>query len=104
MLSAMTLPTATPAEAAAAIAEGTAALAAWWERHHFVGGSDPGTPFAWSFVNNIQYDALAHWTRASIADKAAVAPLAALELVQRGVLSEPTATQAVRQLLDVRTP
>ncbi len=104
MLAAMTLPTATPAQAATAIAEGTAALVAWWERHHFVGSSDPGTPFAWSFVNNTQYDALATWAHASVADKAAVAPLAVQELMQHRVLTEPTATQVVRQLLDVPTP
>ena len=101
MLAAMTLPTGTNTQAAAAVAEGTDAIVDWWSRHHFVISNNPGTPFSWQFVHPSQFDQWAKWARASVADKEAVAPLAAQELVSRGTLAEPTATQAVRQLLGI---
>lgn len=99
MLTAMTLPTGTDAQAATAVAEGTDALVDWWSRHHYVVAGNPGTPFAWDFVHPSQYNQWATWARANTANKEAVAQLTAQELVNRGTLAEPTATQIVRRLL-----
>lgn len=101
MLAAMTMPTGTNAQAAAAIAEGADAIVDWWSRHHFVVGNNPGKPFSWDFAHPSQYRQWADWARANVADKEAVAPLAAQELVKRGSLAEPTATERVRQLLGI---
>ena len=100
MLVAMTLPTATNEQCAAAVSEGTDALVAWWKRHHFVAGSDPGTSFRWAFANSGQYTEWANWCRAHIADKSAVAILAAQELVKRGTLAPADAPKVVQKLLN----
>lgn len=99
MLAAMTLPTATNEQCAAAVSEGTAAFVAWWQRHHFALGSDPGTPFQWAFTNSGQYTEWATWCRAHVADKAAVAALAVRDLVNRGALTEAAASAVVGELL-----
>ena len=99
MLAAMTMPIGTSAQAAAAVAEGADALIDWWTRHHYVVSGNPGTPFAWDFVHPSQYHPWANWARANTADKEAVAPLAAQELVNRGTLAEPAPAARVRELL-----
>ena len=99
MLSAMTLPHASDADAAAAIVEQIDAVVGWWSRHHYVIGNDPGTSFSWQFVHPSQYNALTTWVRAEMKNKQAIVPLASQGLVSRGTLSEPTATLVVRQLL-----
>lgn len=98
MLVAMTRPAATNAQAAEAVVEGTEAIVAWWSRHHFVAGENPGAPFAWRFVHPSQFEQWAGWVRANVADKEAVAELAANEMARRGTLGG-NVKQVVRELL-----
>jgi len=82
MLAAMTMPTGTDAQAAAAVAEGTDAIVDWWGRHHFVVGNNPGTPFSWDFVHPSQFSQWANWARAKTMSASAA------EVLEKSTASE----------------
>jgi AcrR family transcriptional regulator len=88
----------TPEEAAAAIADGTAALVDWWAQHRWVCGGEGGAPFEWSFAE--QYGRLKAWCAKHVTDRRRTSEPAVKELVRRGVFTEPMAKARIGELLD----
>ena len=102
VLVAMTLPTTTEAERAAAVAEGVKAIIAWWQVHHFAFGSDPGAPFDWSCVSNLQRDPFAAWTRNAVPVDGRKAVCAAAIPLMGDALTEAAAGKVLAELLEVK--
>ena len=98
LLQACQRPAATPEEAAARIADGTAALVGWWKLHRYVGSGEGDEPFQWGF-SRPQYGVLREWSAKNVTDRELVADLAARIIVNRGVLTEPVAKDCVAELL-----
>lgn len=93
-------PAKTAEEAATAIAEGTAALVAWWKTHGFSGLTSEGnTPFQWGYVSAGEVAPLKAWCAKNVADPKLVSELAVARIVGRGVLTKPVATARVAELL-----
>jgi hypothetical protein len=99
LLQACAKPTATPEEAAAAVAEGTAALVAWWNLTRYCGLGSGNEPFGWGSIPRSQYGVLRDWCRKNVTDPALVSERAVKEIVERGTLSEPLAKDRIRELL-----
>lgn len=89
----------TAEEVAAVIADGTAALVDWWNLHHYVGGGEGNEPFQLGHVRYHQSILLKAWCAKNVTDPKQVSELAVKKLVDRGVLSEPTAKVCVAELL-----
>jgi hypothetical protein len=99
LLRACAKPAATPAEAAAAVADGTAALVAWWNLTHYCGLGYGTEPFGWGSIPGSQYATLKNWCRKNVTDTGLVSKLAVQKIVNRGTLSEPSAKDRIRELL-----
>ena len=97
VLQACQRPANTPAEAAAAIADGITALVDWWKLHRFVFGGAGGEPFRLFYVG--QFEPLKAWCAKNVTDPASVSKLAVKKLVARGTLAEPDAVECMRDLL-----
>jgi hypothetical protein len=96
LLEACSRPATTPEQAAARIADATAALVDWWKLHHYVAAGEGDEPFQWKFS---QCDLLRRRAAANVTDRKLVALLAVKHLVERGVLDEPTAKARTAELL-----
>ena len=92
-------PTKTPQETAAAIADGTAALVDWWKMHRYVGAGEGDESFRWDFVDRSQFVLFKDWCARNVADPQLVSETAFREIVRRGVLTESTAKDRLRELL-----
>jgi hypothetical protein len=93
-------PAKTAEEAATAIAEGTAAIVAWWKTHGFAGLTTEGNePFRWDFVSGGEVEPLKAWCAKNVADPKLVSELAVEKIVARGVLTKPVAAARVAELL-----
>jgi hypothetical protein len=90
---------ANPEEAAAATAEATAAIVAWWKLTGYCGAGEGTEPFAWGLVHGALYGPLKEWCNKNVPDPAKVTELAVQKIVARGTLSEPAARDRVRELL-----
>jgi hypothetical protein len=101
LLEAVQKPAADDAECARRIADGTAALAAWWATHHYVMDGDPGTSFSWDFVRGDQSMLLADWASRNARNRAAVIPAAVNHLVESHVLDKDVADAAVQGLFQM---
>ena len=102
LLAAMALPATTEAERAAAVAEGVKAIVSWWQVHHFVFGNDPGSPFEWSCVTNLQRDPFFAWARQVVpAENRKAVCVAAVPRVG-DVLTEATAKKVLAELLETQ--
>lgn len=99
LLHACSQPAKTPSEAAAAIAEGTAALVDWWNMHRYVFTGEGGEPFQWSFANPTQYNLLKDWCIKNVSDRKLLSELVVKKLVEQGTLAEAIAKDRVRELL-----
>jgi hypothetical protein len=99
LLQACSRPAQTPSEAAAAIAEGTAALVDWWKMHRYVFTGEGGEPFQWCFANPTQYDLLRAWCMKNVSDRKLLSELVVKKLVEQGTLAEAIAKDRVRELL-----
>ncbi|MBN2021458.1 MAG: hypothetical protein JW809_01570 [Pirellulales bacterium] len=92
-------PAATPEEAAAAIADATAALVDWWKLTGYRGAGDGTEPFAWSFVHGSLFGPLKAWCSQNVPDPAKVTDLAVKKIVGRGTLDEPACKDRIGELL-----
>jgi hypothetical protein len=99
LLTAMKLPATTDAERAAAVAEGVKAIVSWWQIHQYVGGNEPGSPFNWNYVSNLQRGPFSSWVRrvVPVANRAAVRT-ATVSMVA-DVLTESVAEKVIAELL-----
>ncbi len=102
LLAAMTLPMAMDAERAAAVAEGVKAVVSWWQVHHFVFGNDPGSPFEWSCVSNLQRDPFAAWALQAVPAESRKAVCAAAVPLVGEALPEATAKKILAELLQTQ--
>ncbi len=101
LLEAVQKPAADDAECARCIADGTAALVAWWNMHHYVMDGDPGTGFSWDFVRGDQSSLLADWASRNARSRAAVIPAAAARLTGTKTLGEGIADAVVKGLFQM---
>ncbi len=90
---------ATTVEAAEGVAEGIAAIVAWWDLHHYVGGGTGDEPFQWSYADANHQSILKQWCREHVKDVPVTADLAARRLVEKKVLPAAVATPRVAELL-----
>jgi hypothetical protein len=99
LLRACARPATTAEQAAAIIADGTAAIVDWWNLNGYCGDGDGTEPFGWGSVDGSFYGMLKDWCNKNVSDPAAVSKLAVKQIVRRGTLSEPLAKDRLRELL-----
>ncbi len=86
LLRAVEKPASTPDEDAQNLAQGAAALVAWWKQHHYTVEHDQHHPFRWNFVEPAQVELLRNWAKKNFAGKKEIIQLAAVKLSDSGAL------------------
>ena len=83
----------TPEEAAAAVADGTAALVDWWKLNRYCGEGDGNQPFGWGWVHGISM-ASEGLVQAERVRSGKVSELAVKKIVADGTLDEQAAKRS----------
>lgn len=99
LLTAIERPARDDDDCARRLADGMAALVAWWKTHRYVFDRDKTHGFEWRFVRGEQVELLRAWARGNAGSKPRVTTAAAQVLAARNVLSEQEATAVLGSLL-----